>query len=595
MNTISSCVFFLCACVCGPAILSGQESLPEKTIRGNSGIVYSIAFSPDGKSIASGGVDKVPKLWNLEDGLVAETFPGHTNFVNSVAFSPDGKSLASAGDDGTIRIFRIGAGSGPNTVKGDRDSVWSAVFFPDGERLASGGNDGTVKLWRVGSRKPYKTLKGHSGYVYSVSISSDGKHVASGSADHNIKIWDAESGARKLTLAGHTNVVNSVAFSPSGEHLASGSDDGAVRLWRVKDGECVKTFQARRDPVLSVLYSPDGASIFAGGADRQVTVWSVTGGDRLRTYKGHAGSVKSVALSPDGNYLASGSFDKTIKIWLTPLLAKLQDERNREYELHYKTGLQLLSSANIVKLKKAALEFQKALSYKRTNDCEDKLAEAQAAVRRQELLLKQVAIPGLKLLLAFAVLFVIGRMISKAGQKKRARKALPGRIKIETLSGNYENAFNLYNEYKAIGGKAQDLPQNELLELYKKLRTLEELPRENLPYHFFLSYAAGFASEGNYGMAIIMLRSGKLADALKKPEEFDAFVDIYEKARRPERLLELKLSAFAYSGLAEAFLKVKNYSDCEKMCGFKKQFYAKELSPRDNELLAASRARPEQF
>ncbi|PIS46556.1 MAG: hypothetical protein COT17_07890 [Elusimicrobia bacterium CG08_land_8_20_14_0_20_51_18] len=126
-----------------------------------------------------------------------------------------------------------------------------------------------------------------------------------------------------------------------------------------------------------------------------------------------------------------------------------------------------------------------------------------------------------------------------------------------------------------------------MLELYRGRQALDELPKEDLPCRFLLAYAANFAKEGNYRVALSMLRSGKLADEFKNPEEYDAFAGIYEKARRPETLLTLKFAPDVYTGLAEAFFKIKDYGSCEKICSFKKQFYAEKVSPRDKELAAA--------
>ncbi|MCX5786211.1 MAG: WD40 repeat domain-containing protein [Elusimicrobia bacterium] len=598
MKTIFLCICFLGAYVYSPDNLSGQESLLLKTIKGHSKIIYSVAFSPDGKYIASGGVDNTLKIWRLEDGLCVKTLKGHKSFVNSVAFSPDGKNLASASEDNTVKIWNIEDGSCINTFKGHRDSVWSAAFFPDGKRIASGSTDGTIKIWRVDSRTPDKTLKGHSGYVYSVSISSDGKHIASGSADHTIKIWDVESGGCVRTLEGHRDAVSSVAFSKTGNYLASGSDDGSVKIWRIKDGVCVKTFTGQQQPVLAVAYSPDGTYVFSGAGDNTVNAWHVSDGALTRTFKGHSGSVKSVALSPDGKYLASGSFDKTIKLWLTPWEADSRDkemqtldgieaEKNKNYDIHYEAGLQLLSSPTMSNLKKSIAEFKQALSYKQNISCEEKLNEAVNSLNRKKQEIKRLAATGLEYLLcAFALLAVVWAVF-KSKRNARLRKTLPDAIKNETLSGSYENAFKLYTEYKAIGGKPQNLPQQELLELYRGMRALDDLPKEDIPYYFLLSYAVKFVKEGNYKMAVNMLRSGRLSDEFVKPEDYDAFVAIYEEINRPETLLMLKLDPSTFSGLAEAFFKIKNYDCCEKMCGLKKQFYAAKISPRDTELLSA--------
>ncbi len=597
MKTIFLAIFLAGACVYSPAALCGQESLLTKSL-GNSRIIYSIAFSPDGRFIASGGVDNTLKLWSLEDGSTVKTFKGHRNFVNSVAFSPDGRRLASASEDGTVKLWDIEDGSCLNTLKGHQDSVWSVAFFPDGERLASGSTDGTIRLWQTSAGLPYRIINSRSGYVYSVSISSDGKYLASGGAGRAIKVWDAESGARRLTLEGHSGAVNSVAFSGAGDHLVSGSDDGSVKVWRLSDGVCLKTFKPSQYPVLAVAYSPDGAFVFAGGSDRMVNAWNASQGTLVRTFQGHSGSVKSLALSRDGKYLASGSFDKTIKLWLTPWEAEarnketqkaaaLEAEKNKKYSLHYEEGLRLLASPNPLKMRKAPEEFRQALSFKRTEDCEEKLAWAVKAVSRMEQKIKKLGALGLGGLLVFSLIFAAWRAVSGAKKRAGLRVTLPAEIRRETMSGSYENAFKLYAQYKAIGGKKENLPQEEMLDLYKGMQALEELPREDLPYSFFLAYAAKFVKEGNFKTAQSMLRSGKLVDQFTRPGDYDAFVEMFEEARRPENLLMIKLDPGAYTGLAEAFFKVRNYDYCVKALGLKKQFHPNEISARDKELSAA--------
>ena len=598
-KTAFLCISFLGAYICGPGPLPGQESLLTKTIKGNSRIIYSVAFSPDGKYLASGGVDNTPKIWSLADGSAVNSFTGHKNFVNSVAFSPDGKKLVSAGEDGAVKIWNAEDGSCLHTLKGHKDSVWSAAFFPDGESVASAGTDGTIKLWRTASGTLYKTLKGHSSYIYSVAISSDGKTLASGSADRTIRIWDAESGARKLTLEGHGGAVNSVAFSRMGNYLVSGSDDGSVKVWRISDGVCIKTFTAGGRPVLAVAYSPDDANVFSGGSDRTVNAWNISRGTLTRTFSGHGGTVKSLALSRDGKYLASGSFDKTIRIWLTPWEADARNgemrkaeeqeaEKNKNHALHYEAGLQLLAAPSWRNLKKSVEEFRLALSYKQSEGCEAKLKEAVEALGRKEAEIKRTALISLISLLLVSALLAVVRGIFGTKKNARLKRVLPDEIKRETMSGGYEKAFKLYGKYKAIGGEAQNLPQRELLELYRGLQALDELPKEELPYHFFLSYAAAFAKEGNYRTAQSMLRSGRLLDQFEKPADYDLFVEIYEEARRPENMLMIKLEPSAYSGLAEAFFRAKKYDCCEKACALKKQFHPAQLSARDNELLSAS-------
>lgn len=583
----------LAAQVLVPCAARGEESLLLKTIKGHTRILNSVAYSPDGRRLASASADYTLKLWDPADGSQVKTFKGHTNFVNSVAFSPDGKKLVSASEDSTVKVWDIESGACTATFRGHRDGVWSAAFFPDGERLASGGADGTVRFWRIGSRKPDRVIKAHAGYVNSVAISPDGKHVASGSAGNNVKVWNAETGAAGATLEGHKGGVNAVRFSHNGANLASGSDDGTAKVWRISDGLCLMTY-THLQPVFAVAFSPDDIYVFSGSGDRTVNAWDALRGDLVRTFSGHTAAVKSITVSPDSQFMASAGFDKSIKVWLMPWEAerraqetKAAEEKRKQYEQHYKAGLQLLYSPSIENLRLAHTEFTAALTFMQEKECADKLNEVANTIKQKEQEQKERKLLGLQALLGLAVLLVIWRFISKARGRARARKTLPDEIKRQTMLGNSDKAMRLYEEYKDIKGDMGKLHRDDLRELFQTLRIIDELPKENLlPYHFFLAYAQAYADDGNYRLAVSMLRSGRLADSFTKPEEFDAFADIYKKAQGPESLLMIKLEAATYTGLAEAFLRAKNYAACEKVCGLKKQFYPKEVTARDQELLA---------
>jgi WD40 repeat protein/serine/threonine protein kinase len=192
----------------------------------------TVAFSPDGKRLATGGFDHIVKLWDAGAGQELLTLKGHGDNVSSVAFSHDGKRLATGSFDYTVKLWDAGTGQELLTLKGHEDQVISVAFSPDGKRLASGSIDRTVKLWDAVTGQELLTLKGHGGHVISVTFSPDGKRLASGSNDRTVKLWDAVSGQELLTLKEHKDLVRSVAFSPDGKTLASGSNDRTVKLWR---------------------------------------------------------------------------------------------------------------------------------------------------------------------------------------------------------------------------------------------------------------------------------------------------------------------------------------------------------------------------
>ena len=246
---------------------------------------------------------------------VWKTFSGHTNWVRSLAFSPNGRTIASGSGDGTIRLWNVATGLHNRTLKGHSAQVTSVAFSPNGRTLTSTSEDNAVHLWNVVTRTHNRTLKGHTTFVRSVAFSPDGQTLASGSSDKTIRLWNVATGTHTRTLAGHTDWVSSVAFSPDGQTLASGSSDKTIRLWNVATGTHTRTLAGHTDWVNSVAFSPDGNTLASGSWDRTIRLWNVATGMHNRTLKGHTNFVRSVAFSPDGQMLASGSGDKTIRLW----------------------------------------------------------------------------------------------------------------------------------------------------------------------------------------------------------------------------------------------------------------------------------------
>ena len=311
------------------------QDIRHTVLKGHTGNVYSVVFSPDGSMLASGSADDTIRLWNPETGEHIRTLEGHGGDVNSVVFSPDGSMLASGSVDDTVRLWRHTRISHIRMHRGHTNTVNSVVFSPDGSMLASGSADDTIRLWNPETGEHIRTLTGHTDAVNSVVFSPDGSMLASGSRDDTIRLWNPETGEHIRTLEGHgtqkrtlgifgqwsaaTHGIYSVVFSPDGSMLASGSEDNTVRLWNPETGEHIRTLEGHGGDVNSVVFSPDGSMLASGGSDSTVRLWNPETYEHIRTLKGHTYSVNSVVFSPDGSTLASGSYDNTVLLWdLTP-------------------------------------------------------------------------------------------------------------------------------------------------------------------------------------------------------------------------------------------------------------------------------------
>ena len=276
------------------------------------GWVYSVAFSPDGQTLASGSSDATICLWNAKTGQHLQTLTGHNPWVLSVSFSSDGQTLASGGYD-MVRLWDVKTGRHLKTIQ-DPFGVLSVAFLPGEQTLATYGSDSTVRLWDAKTGRLLRTLTENSPGVGCMSFSSDGQKLAGGNGFGTISLWEVKTGSLLWAFEEHTAWVNSVSFSSDGQTFASGSEDGQVILWDVNTGQHLEIIRAPFG-VSSMAFRPGSQTLASGNGDGQVSLWDVNTGRHLRTLIGHTGVVRSVSFSPDGQLLASGSGDRTVLIW----------------------------------------------------------------------------------------------------------------------------------------------------------------------------------------------------------------------------------------------------------------------------------------
>jgi WD40 repeat protein len=306
--------------------LNGRELL---TLHGHTGDVRGIAFSPDGKRLATASADHTAKLWDAFSGRELLTLSGHADVVIGVAFSPDGKRLATTGG-GIAKLWDPISGQELLILRGHLGTVIGVAFSPDGKLLATTSMDRTAKVWNTVSGQELLTLRGHSAGVQDVTFNSDGKRLATASADHTARVWDAVSGHELLALRGHTDTVISVAFSPDGKRLATASADQSAKLWDVFSGDELVSFRNHQSDVMGVAFNPDGKRLVTTSRDCTARVWNAVSGDELLTLRGHTGAVYRVAFSPDGKRLATASWDHTAKVWDAPSGQELLTFRNNQ-------------------------------------------------------------------------------------------------------------------------------------------------------------------------------------------------------------------------------------------------------------------------
>ena len=314
-----------------------RTTKPKTTPIGHTGRVDTIVYSPDGKTIATARTwkDSAVQLWDAVTGEIKATLTGYTK-VKAVAYSPDGKTITTAGDYGnnSLRSWDVRTMKLKSTSTEYTKGIFSAIVYaPDGDTIATVSlDDDTVRFWdvKMGRRKStfkhtkalHFLLKDHAYDISSVAYSPDGKMIATGGGYYKhdegaVYLWHARTGKRKTLYKG-PDYVSALAYSPDGRTIATGNQKKKIQVWHPVTGEKLKAISTgHRAEVESLVYSPDGNTIATTGGfqDKTVQLWDVTTGKHKTTLIGHTNTVTSVAYSPDGNTITSGSTDGTVRFW----------------------------------------------------------------------------------------------------------------------------------------------------------------------------------------------------------------------------------------------------------------------------------------
>lgn len=294
--------------------------IPIRTYKGHTGSVYTLAFSPDGSTLATSGNDRFIRIWDVATGIDKATLRGHTSGVRFLTFNSDGTLLASVSHDKTIGLWDVQTGQRTFTLQSHDGPVSGVAFSPDGKTLATSGDDRTVRLWEVATGSQKTQIQSHNGAVWVVAFSPDGKTLVSGSDDMRIHVWDADGSQQIGGMKGHTGGVRALAFNAKGNLLASGSLDNSIKLWGADSAgkgewQDLATLKGHTEPVVAVAFSPDGRTLASGSWDDTIKLWDVATRKQIATIQGHTNFIWAVAFSPDGRILASGSRDHTVRLW----------------------------------------------------------------------------------------------------------------------------------------------------------------------------------------------------------------------------------------------------------------------------------------
>jgi WD40 repeat protein len=295
------------------------------------GTVWGIAWSPDGRTLASGGDDGSVRVWKAETGQPTAILVAYAGEVNALSWSPDGGTLASGHNDGTVRLWDPTASKQRAILEGHTDGVLALAWSPDGGSLASASADQTVRLWDRATERSRAVLAGHTGRVYALAWAPDAVFLASGSGDGTVRLWDPVAGSERGVLQDRAleECVQKIAhdlltferpvwaldWSPDGAPLLSGGRAGWLAEWDLATGELKYRYFAHDRGVCALAWSPDGLLFASAGGDNSIELWAPATRQKTGLRAGHSDVVRALSWSPNGAILASGGEDGTVRLW----------------------------------------------------------------------------------------------------------------------------------------------------------------------------------------------------------------------------------------------------------------------------------------
>ena len=277
--------------------------------------VLAVAFSPDGRSLATAGEDSAIVLRDAATLAVTGRLEGHADSVTCLAFSPDGRTLASAGYDGLVRLWDVAEKTLRASLEGHDTWVFALAYSPDGRQLASAGADKAVRLWDGNTGSILGVLRGHDSAARAVAFRPDGSGLVSGGADGEAIVWDLPSRSPQIRVRAHRGTIRALAFEPDGRALTSAGEDGEIKLWEAATGRELAALTGQGEMIAGLVVSPGGGTIASAGMDGIIRLWDARTGRERATLSGARDGVSALAFAPGALRLASTGYDGTVTIW----------------------------------------------------------------------------------------------------------------------------------------------------------------------------------------------------------------------------------------------------------------------------------------